>query len=122
MLDESPSLIIAVWEKGLIPAEWKHIVAVPILEPGKEADRLGSYRPIALTGVICKIIERMVTNRLVYGLDQKGYFSPSQTSFRLGQRTMDSVFVSDREIKKALVNKEVVVGVFLDIEKAYEML
>lgn len=38
----------------------------PILKPGKEAESPGSYRSIALTAVICKIMERMVTGRLVY--------------------------------------------------------
>ncbi len=35
---------------------------------------------------------------------------------------MDSVLVLERDIEKALVNKEVVIGVFLDIEKACDML
>ncbi len=35
---------------------------------------------------------------------------------------MNSVLVLERDIKKALVTKEVVIGVFLDIEKAYNML
>lgn len=46
---------------------------VPILKPGKEAECPGSYRPIALTAVICKIMERMVTDRLVYRLEKKGF-------------------------------------------------
>ncbi len=48
---------------------WKHAVIVPFLKPGKEVDGLGSYRPIALTAVICKIMERMVTDRLVHRLE-----------------------------------------------------
>lgn len=95
---------------------------VPILKPGKEAESPGSYRPIALTAVICKIMERMVTDRLVYRLEKKGFFSTYQNGFRLGRGTMDSILVLDDDIKKALVNKEVVVGVFFDIEKAYDML
>ena len=35
---------------------------------------------------------------------------------------MDGVVLLDAEIKKAMLNKEVVVAVFLDIEKAYDML
>lgn len=35
---------------------------VPILKPGKDAAKAGSYRPIALTTVICKLMERMVTD------------------------------------------------------------
>ncbi len=36
-LDEMLALINTVWEEGLIPAEWKHAVVVPILKPGKKA-------------------------------------------------------------------------------------
>lgn len=35
---------------------------------------------------------------------------------------MDSVLVLDRDIKRALLNKEVVTGVFLDTERAYDIL
>lgn len=35
---------------------------------------------------------------------------------------MDAVLGPDRDIKRALVNKEAVVAVFLDIERAYDML
>ncbi len=77
------SLINTVWEQGLIPAEWKHAVVVPFLKPGKEVDSPRSYRPVALPAVICKIMERMVTDRLVHRLEQRGYFSPFQSGFRL---------------------------------------
>jgi len=63
-------------------------------------------------------MERMVTNRLVYFFESKGLF----TYFQNGRSTMESVAVLEQEIKKAFVNKEVVVGVFLDIEKAYDSL
>lgn len=56
-----------MWEEGSIPAEWKHAV---ILKPGEEAESAGSYRPIALTAVICKITEMMVTDRLVHRLEK----------------------------------------------------
>ena len=35
---------------------------------------------------------------------------------------MDAVLSLDMDIKKAMANKEAVVAVFLDIEKAYDML
>lgn len=59
---------------GSIPSEWKHAAVVPILKPGKEANSPGSYGPIALTTVICKIMKRMVTDQLVHRLEQRGEF------------------------------------------------
>lgn len=121
-MGELLALINNIWEEGKLPAEWKHAVIVPVLKPGKKAESPGSYRPIALTAVMCKIMERMVTDRLVYRLEQSGYFSSAQNGFRLGRSTMDSVLLLDRDVRKAFFNKEVVVAIFLDIEKAYDML
>lgn len=75
-LDELLALMNTLWKEG-IPAEWKHTVVVPILKPGKEASSPDSYRPIALTAVICKVMERMVTDCLVHCLEQRGYFAPN---------------------------------------------
>lgn len=47
------------------------------------------------------------------------FFVPYQSGFRLDWSTMDSVLMLDLDLKKALVNKEAVVAVFLDIEEAY---
>lgn len=66
------ALINTVWAEGILPSDWKHAVIVSILKPGKEAESMLSNRPI--TSVMCKIMERMVTDRLVYRLEQKGYF------------------------------------------------
>uniref|UniRef100_A0A0E9T6N9 Reverse transcriptase domain-containing protein n=1 Tax=Anguilla anguilla TaxID=7936 RepID=A0A0E9T6N9_ANGAN len=59
-------------------------------------------------------MERMVNYRLVHRLAQRGYFSPFQSGFRLGRATMDAILMLDRDIKRALVNKEAVIGVFLE--------
>ena len=97
-------------------------MVIPILKPGKEVSDPSSYRPIALTSVLCKIMERMVTNRLEYFLETRGLFVNFQNGFRRGRSTMESVALLDQDIKRAFNNKEVVVGVFLDIEKAYDSL
>lgn len=108
-----------MWAEGNLPKEWKHAVVIPLLKPGKEASDPSSYRPIALTAVICKIMERMVTKRLVYFLESRGLLVDVQNGMRNGRSTMESVAVLDQEIKRAFINKEIVVSVFLDIEKAY---
>lgn len=68
------AIINNVWESGSLPKEWKHAVIIPIVKPGKKPDNPSSYRPIALTSVLCKIMERMVTDRLVDKLEKSGFF------------------------------------------------
>lgn len=85
------AIINNVWESGSLPKEWKHAVIIPIVKPGKKPDNPSSYRPIALTSVLCKIMERMVTDRLVDKLEKSGYFVEHQSGFRQGRSTMDAV-------------------------------
>ena len=92
------------------------------MEPGKQSDNPSSYRPIALTSVLCKIMECMIVARLVDELGKSSVFVTHQSGFRQGWSTMDAVLSLDIDIMKAITNKEAVVAVFLEIEKAYDML
>ncbi len=67
-------------------------------------------------------MDHMVTDRLAYMLEKQEYFVPYQSGLRVGRFTMDSALVLDLDIRKARANKEAVVDVFLNIEKAYDML
>lgn len=79
-------------------------------------------RPIALTSNLCKIMERMIMNRLTYVIESRDIFSACQSGFRKGRNMMDSILCLEAEIRKAKVNKLVLVRVFFDVEKAYGML
>lgn len=119
-LEEILFMFNRIWEEGKLPEKWKHAAIIPILKPGKNPSAPSSYRPIALTAVLCKVMERMVTNRLVYVLETNSYFANYQNGFRIGRNTIDSIAVLDQDIRKAVINKESVLSVFLDIEKAYD--
>lgn len=111
-----------VWIEGMIPGSWKEAIIIPIRKPGKDASRPGSYRPIALTSHICKIMERMVNERLTYYLEKREMVASYQSGFRKGRSTIDSVIRLEDEIRKAQINKETMAAVFFDVEKAYDML
>ena len=119
MREEVLALINKVWESGCLPKVRKHAVIIPIVKPVKQSDNPGSSRPIALTSVLCKIMERMITDRLVDKLEKS---EKNHSGFGKGRSTMDAVSSVDMDINKAIANKEAVVAVFLDIEKAYDML
>ena len=59
-----------IWEEGKIPKTWKHATIIPLLKEGKDPKDVRSYRPIALTNILCKIFERMVNKRLVWYLEK----------------------------------------------------
>lgn len=82
---------------------------------------LTNYRLIALTSQIGKMMERMVTERITYYLEKRNYLSLYQNACHKG-RNMDLVLILESEIRKSQINKQIVVAVFFDIEKAYDML
>lgn len=111
-----------VWSIGRLPSVWKHGIIIPVLKPAKNKHDATSYRPIALTSNLCKIMERMIVSRMNYILERKGIISRHQSGFRKGRSTIDAALCLETDIRKAQVNKEVVVGIFFDIEKAYDMI
>jgi hypothetical protein len=52
------------WREGVFPPSWKDAVIVLILKPGKPQGQLDSYRPIALTSCLAKVMERMIVKRI----------------------------------------------------------
>lgn len=111
-----------VWEGGILPISWKDAVIIPIIKPGKDPTNPANYRPIALTSHVGKIMERMIVERLMFYLESKGLLSPHQNGFRKGRGTMDPVVFLETEVKKAQIKKESVLAIFLDVEKAYDMI
>ena len=80
-----------VWKEGRLPNAWKEAVVIPIRKPGKDPSKPTNYRPIALTSNICKVMERMITERLSYEIEKRGMLASYQSGFRKGRHTMDSV-------------------------------
>ena len=66
-----------VWEGGKLPLSWKEAVVIPIGKPRKDLTNPGNYRPIALTSNMCKIMGKMVDERLTYYEESKGYLCKS---------------------------------------------
>ncbi len=110
-----------IWMEGILPQSWKEALIIPIKKLGKDPSSPSNYRPIALTSHLCKVMERMITDRMTL-FGKRNWFSPYQSGFRWSRGTMDSIVSLEDEIRKAFVNKESVIAVFLYIEKAYDML
>lgn len=112
----------SIWEQQILPTSWKHSVIIPILKPGKDPSLPASYRPIALTSCLCKLMEKMINFRLLWFLESNDLLTPVQSGFRRKRSTMDQIVRLENSIQRAFLNKEYVLSVHLDFEKAYDML
>jgi len=111
-----------IWSDGKLPTDWHHAVILPLLKPNKDATLPGSYRPISLTPSLCKIMEKLVTNRLRWYLEKNNLFTLNQSGFRKHKNTMDQILKLQDIILKKIKNKEHVLALFIDFERAYDML
>ena len=68
-----------------------HVYVVPIPKLGKDTSDPPNYRPIALTSCVCKVMERMVNNRLVWYLERNKIITPTQSGFRKSRSTTDQL-------------------------------
>lgn len=95
-------LLNDVWSLRSLPCIWHHAFAFPLLKPGKVATDPDSYRFIALTCNLCKVLERLVVRRLNYWLEDNGKLDDAQNGFRKSRSVTDNVVILHRVVSEAL--------------------
>ena len=110
-----------IWKNSLFPDEWRTAIVLPFLKPNKPPGSLSSYRPISLTSCLCKLLEKMVLIRLNWYLEKHKYIKPYQSGFKKLHSTYDPLVRFESAIQEAFINDEYLVAVFIDLEKAYDM-
>ncbi|KAI8434676.1 hypothetical protein MSG28_003208 [Choristoneura fumiferana] len=113
-------LINLIFITGVVPEAWKTQIVIPLLKPGKDPNDPSSYRPVALSSVLAKIMEHLIKNRLEWILENRNILAKSQFGFRRGLGTMDSLSILTTDIRMAFSKNQYLVGVFLDISSAYD--
>ena len=113
-------LMNRILKDGKFPEQWKESLIIPILKEGKLATSAGSYRPIALTSCLCKLLEKIVDRRLRWFLESKGLIDRCQSGFRRGRSTTDCLAALATEAQDAFRRKQYLFCVFFDLEKAYD--
>lgn len=70
--------------EGKVPLKWKQAIVVPVHKKGKKDDP-ANYRPISLTSIVCKIMEKIVRKQLLQHLENNNLLSDDQHGFRSGR-------------------------------------
>ncbi|MEO1419301.1 MAG: reverse transcriptase family protein, partial [Bacteroidota bacterium] len=114
------NLFNRIWKESIFPIAWILAIVLPFCKPLKDSFIPSSYRPIALTSCLCKLMEKMVNNRFVWFLEYKKIYSPIQCGSRKFHSTADVLLQLESSICKAFACKHHHVSVFFDLEKAYD--
>ncbi|GFT64956.1 RNA-directed DNA polymerase from mobile element jockey [Trichonephila clavipes] len=101
------SLFNRIWETHVFPTQWCHAHVLPFPKPGKDPTSAINYRPIALTSCLSKLMERMVSARLMFHLESHNLLSPLQSGFRKSRSTTDNLLRLETSIREAFVKKHI---------------
>ena len=93
------------YEEGRLPRGWKRAIIIPIPKGN------GKFRPISLTSCFCKMMERIVLNRLQYQIGDK--LSSNLYGFIRGKSTSDC-------INRYLSATDVKCRAFIDLQGAFD--
>ena len=105
--------------EGALPPEWLMSVVVPIFKKGSRFDPL-NYRPISLTSLPCKVMERLIVRGLMDHLETNDLLSDKQFGFRKSISTIDQLILTYNNVTKYVDSRELCDMIFLDYSKAFD--
>ena len=100
------------------PTQWTKSKVIWIPKPGKDTYRVyKSWRPISLLNQPLKILEKLVARQADREMTE---VHKSQHGFRKNKSTESAISETVNYIEKHMANNEDVIGVFLDIQAAFD--
>jgi hypothetical protein len=106
--------------EGVLPEVWLEAIVNPLYKKGKKSD-VANYRPISLTSVIAKIMERVIKDEMMAFLESDGLLSDSQHGFRGKRSTTTQLLQCLNQWCKAIDDDNYVVdAAYLDFKKAFD--
>lgn len=99
---------------------WQEFLTIVLCKPGKASYSVSkAYRPIALLGMLGKVLMAIVSKQLTYLCKAHQLLPATQFGGRLGRTTTDSMHILNDIITSAWAKSEVALILFLDVEGAF---
>ena len=77
-------------EGRVVPVEWKEANTITLFN--KSRNKSENYRPVSLTSVICKLLERLIKDHLVDFVVKNNLINPSQYGFLKARSCLTNMF------------------------------
>ena len=106
---------------GIFPHQFKLSKIIPVFKKGKNDD-INNYRPISLLSPISKILEKLIFNRLSLFIEKNSILHKNQFGFRTSHSTELAITDFTQQIMHDMNDKQMTLGLFLDLSKAYDVI
>ena len=104
---------------GIFPDTLKIAEVIPVFKKGNKLS-CNNYRPISLLSNLSKIFEKILHERTYNFLNECNLFYSLQFGFRHKHSTNHALIKITELIRKAIDNKKIACGVFIDLQKAFD--
>jgi hypothetical protein len=108
------------FKTGKFPDQLKTAKVKPLYKKGCKTE-LGNYRPVSLISGFSKIIEKIIKKRLLSFLNKHNIITNKQHGFRRGRSTNTAIADFIGKVYKSLDEREISIGIFLDLSKAFDL-
>ena len=112
-------LINLSFETGVFPDLLKFAKITPLHKKESKLD-FHNYRPISLLSVYSKLFEKLVYSRVYAYLVKYNLISSKQFGFRSNHSCNHAIISLTEHVKKLIDEGQIVCGVFIDLEKAFD--
>ena len=111
-------VIVAVWESGKAPVEWKRALLVALYKGKGERKVRDSYRGISLLSTPGKVYVLVILAKISSHIDAQ--LLDNQSAFRKGRGLTDALFTIRQVISKYVAFDQPLFMAFVDLRKAYD--
>ena len=104
---------------GVLPQDWKNAFVSPIYKKGAR-NLAENYRPISLTSIACKLMEKLVRDTILTHLVENNLLSEKQFGFLSGRSTVTQLLNYLDKCAEVVANGGVVDSIYFDFSKAFD--
>lgn len=104
---------------GIFPEKLKLATVIPLHKKGNTSE-MENYRPISLLPGFSKVFEKCMSIRIMEYFLVNDMFYMGQHAYMKGRGTQTALYEFTESILQSLENKNHVMGLFLDLTKAYD--
>ena len=106
-------------DEGILPREWKLANVTAIYKSGKKTS-VDNYRPISVTSICCRIMEKIIRNAIVDHLEVNKFLSQYQHGFRKGRSCVTQLLECIEDWTAAIDDNREIDIIYLDFKAAFD--
>ena len=104
---------------GTVPKRWKY-ATVTALHKGEDRHDCKNYRPVSITSVICRMMERILKKHIIRHLEDNSILTDEQHGFVSKRSCLSNLLLAMEELTSIYDEGLPVDEIFLDLQKAFD--